>query len=181
MKYYVSGGCKNGKSRFAQEWARNRALAKGKAPLYYVATMIPGDEEDLARIARHVKEREGWGFTTVEQPVSIGKLTEHTDSTGVYLLDSVTALLANEMFGSQEPDLSAPARVAAELKTFLSQVEDAVLVSDFIFGGGFRHDQLTLAYMRGLAAVDRQVAQVCDELVEVSYTNRLYYKGSIER
>lgn len=42
--------------------ARERNL-----PLYYLATMIPHDEEDEARIRRHLSEREGWGFDTIEQ------------------------------------------------------------------------------------------------------------------
>ena len=65
MHIYISGGAKNGKSYYAQRQAE--ALAEGGRPLYYVATMLPTDDEDLARIARHLKEREGWGFTTIEQ------------------------------------------------------------------------------------------------------------------
>ena len=62
MNVFISGGAKNGKSMFAQRAAKEMAEEKG-ARLYYVATMIPHDEEDEARIARHIREREGWGFT----------------------------------------------------------------------------------------------------------------------
>ena len=55
MIIYVSGGCKNGKSSLAEDWAKT--LSGGK-PLYYIATMIPHDSEDNARI---------------ERPVSIGR------------------------------------------------------------------------------------------------------------
>ena len=47
MHTFISGGCKNGKSYYAQHIAR----AQG-APLYYVATMISTGAEDDARIAR---------------------------------------------------------------------------------------------------------------------------------
>ena len=63
MTIFLSGGAKNGKSTLAQHLTR--ALAKG-SPMYYVATMIPHDAEDNARIARHLQEREGWGFSTLE-------------------------------------------------------------------------------------------------------------------
>ena len=66
MNLFISGGCKNGKSFFAQEEAKKQAEEKG-VPLYYLATMIPADDEDRARIKRHLAERDGWGFTTIEQ------------------------------------------------------------------------------------------------------------------
>ena len=34
--------------------------------MIYWATMEPVDGEDRARIARHLDERAGWGFSTVE-------------------------------------------------------------------------------------------------------------------
>ena len=184
MHIYVSGGAKNGKSYFAQRAAR--ALAAGGSassrPLYYVATMLPTDEEDLARIARHLKEREGWGFQTIEQSHHIEEVPAKAAPDGVFLLDSVTALLANEMFASREPcadgglDSDAPARVAAQLLRFLEETEDAVLVSDYICGGGTRYDEWTRAYMEGLAYIDRTVAAACDRVVEIAAGQRIEYK-----
>lgn len=43
MTIFLSGGSKNGKSTLGERAAR--ALA-GEGPLWYVATMIPHDEED---------------------------------------------------------------------------------------------------------------------------------------
>ena len=65
MNVFISGGCKNGKSFYAQRLARRQADEAG-SPLYYIATMIPHDEEDHARIRRHLTERDGWGVTTLE-------------------------------------------------------------------------------------------------------------------
>ena len=62
MRYFLSGGSKSGKSMLGQRLARDMAAG---GPLYYIATMIPRDEEDQARIRRHLQERAGWGFTTV--------------------------------------------------------------------------------------------------------------------
>ena len=63
MTIFLSGGAKNGKSTWAQRFAKQ---LQGEGPLYYLATMIPHDEEDEQRIRRHLQERDGWGFTTVE-------------------------------------------------------------------------------------------------------------------
>ena len=75
MNVFISGGCKNGKSYYAQKLASDLAREQGK-PLYYIATMIPRDEEDRARIRRHLAERDGWGFETLEQPTNISSLSE---------------------------------------------------------------------------------------------------------
>ena len=100
MNVFISGGCKNGKSYYAQRLARSAAEEKD-LPLYYLATMIPTDDEDQARIIRHLQEREGWGFDTIEWGLDIcGCLKGRTVSgdvvspEGVFLLDSVTALLS---------------------------------------------------------------------------------------
>ena len=126
MNLFISGGCKNGKSFFAQEEAKKQAEEKG-VPLYYLATMIPADDEDRARIKRHLAERDGWGFTTIEQGRNICGALEKGEPEGVFLLDSVTALLSNEMFlPSGEADLEAPARVCEELRTFARRTGSTV-------------------------------------------------------
>ncbi len=79
MNYFISGGCKNGKSFHAQRIAKEMAEKTGK-PLYYLATMEPHDAEDDARIARHIADRDGWGFTTIERPTDICGIFEHRSS-----------------------------------------------------------------------------------------------------
>ena len=176
MNLFISGGCKNGKSFFAQEEAKKQAEEKG-VPLYYLATMIPADDEDRARIKRHLAERDGWGFTTIEQGRNICGALEKGEPEGVFLLDSVTALLSKEMFlPSGEADLEAPARVCEELRTFARRTGSTVFVSDFIYSDALRYDSLTEAYRKGLALCDRALAQVCDQVVEVCYGNRYFFK-----
>ena len=93
-------------------------------PLYYLATMIPTDDEDRARIRRHLSEREGWGFDTIEQGRNICEALigstlsgEKVSPGGVFLLDSVTALLSNEMFLPEGTVvLDAAEKLAAELE-----------------------------------------------------------------
>ena len=92
MNYFLSGGAKNGKSSLAQ-----RIVCAQPGPRYYLATMIPHDDEDLLRIRRHIDDRAGLGFTTVECGTDILSALGRMDSGGAVLLDSVTALLSNEM------------------------------------------------------------------------------------
>ena len=95
MKAFITGGAKNGKSTLAQELAVH--LAAGGVR-YYIATMIPADAEDDERIRRHVADRAGLGFETLECPRHILSCLASADRNGVFLLDSVTALVQNEMF-----------------------------------------------------------------------------------
>ncbi|MDO5491030.1 MAG: bifunctional adenosylcobinamide kinase/adenosylcobinamide-phosphate guanylyltransferase [Bacillota bacterium] len=197
MNILVSGGAKNGKSMFAQKTAKRMAEEQG-VPLYYIATMIPVDGEDETRIRRHRKERAGWGFTTLERGRDLpGLLADpDIDPRGVFLLDSVTALLGNEMFPPEgAPDRNAAGRVAEDCAAFAEATGKTVFVSDYIFGsaeayecgssvrdepaldkragaacGGANEDpeNLTEIYRRGLARIDRRLTQVCGRVVEVS-------------
>ena len=88
MNIFISGGCKNGKSMYAQKLAKEMADARGRA-LYYIATMIPTDEEDHKRIEKHIDDRCGWGFKTLEQGINICDLLKtNIDPQGAFLLDS---------------------------------------------------------------------------------------------
>lgn len=177
MLIFISGGCKNGKSTFAQRLAQK--LARG-GPLYYIATMVPHDEEDHARIRRHIAERDGWGFQTLECPRDIASCLTLTGGRGAYLLDSVTALLSNEMFtedGQLDPD--AAARTAEGLRRFADGVEHAVFVSDYIYSDAALYDDWTERYRRGLAALDRLLAQRCDAVVEVCAGQTMLHKGAL--
>ena len=185
MNILVTGGAKNGKSHYAQELARDMAREKS-VPLYYLATMIPHDEEDQARIKRHIREREGWGFDTIEQGTDIleciggSKLTasgNKIQTEGIFLLDSTTALLSNEMFGEDGSfDGKAGERLAAELVSFAESTGNTVFVSDYIYSDARRFDELTEAYRKALADIDRALAKVCDRVVEVSFGTKTDFK-----
>lgn len=171
MKIFVSGGSKNGKSTFAEDEAVRLSLESG-TKLYYIATMVASDDEDRERIERHRENRKGKGFETLEIPCDISV----DDSEGTYLLDAVTALLSNEMFkdGNIYPD--AYIKVAEDLLKLSESVENIVFVSDYIYSDARFFDEFTEDYRKGLAYIDRKLAQVCDRVCEVTYGNVIEYK-----
>jgi len=176
MNVLISGGCKNGKSLYAQAEAKRQA-GQIQKPAYYVATMIPKDEEDRARIKRHVAERDSWGFMTLEQGTDICAILETADRGGVFLLDSITALLSNEMFPvGGRVDLEAPERIQKELLEFAGRTGHTIFVSDFIYADAGAYDWLTEAYRRGLAQIDRALAARCGQVTEVAYGARICYR-----
>lgn len=177
MNIFISGGCKNGKSYYAQSLAKLQA--EDGRPLYYVATMKPADEEDQARIRRHQKEREGWGFETIEQSGNIGGM--EADFFGSFLFDSVTALLSNEMFRRDGTiDREAHLRIAEELVQLAEKSGNIVFVSDYIYSDAVKYDELTELYRKGLAWIDRRLAKKCDVVIEVTFGNIRVWKGSEE-
>lgn len=182
MHVFVSGGAKNGKSSFAQAWAVRTAEEKG-LPLYYVATMRVHDREDAARVRRHVEDRKGLGFTTLEQGEEISSLPLRYGAQAVYLVDSVTALLANVMFpekSSQDPAWRPEAAgrlVADDLIAFGRRTDYAIFVSDYLYSDARRFDPMTSAYIRSLSLCDRKLAAFCDSVYEVRTGIPLLWKG----
>lgn len=179
MTYFISGGAKNGKSTLAQDVSV--ALAKG-GKHYYVATMISTGEEDNERIRRHIADRDGMGFETVECFRNIMDCLETADKNGVFLVDSVTALIQNSLFPVEknyEMDLIAAARCADELAQFASTVRHAVFVSDYIYSDAERYSESTEMYRKCLADIDRRLAKICDTVIEVSAGQFIVHKGSM--
>ena len=126
MTALIVGGSKSGKSSLAQQLAVELA---GDGKLYYLATMVPRDGEDLARIARHLEDRAGMGFETVEQGKNLPGCLSRADRSGTFLLDSVTALLTNEFFPPEldyAPDYAAGQRVGDDILSLGGQGQQAV-------------------------------------------------------
>jgi len=175
MRIFISGGCKNGKSSYAQYLAKRQ---KQSGPLYYVATMSAVDYEDEKRIENHQIDREGLGFITVEQPKEIEHILKKCDLKGSFLLDSLTALLGNEMFSSSGSfDGNAYDRIASGLADILSRIENIVIVSDFIYSDAIIYDPLTELYRKSLAYLDRVAAEQCDIVLETAYMQIIVHKG----
>jgi len=175
MRVFISGGCKNGKSYYAQRLAKEQEDGKG---LYYVATMAPVDSEDKERIRKHQEEREGWGFTTIELEKNISDILENCNHEGSFLLDSLTALLGNEMFLQDgSVDREAYERIGKELLEVLDQVQNIVIVSDYMYSDAFVYEPLTEMYRKHLATLDTLMAKHCDVVLETTYNQIVVHKG----
>lgn len=176
MTVFISGGAKCGKSAIAQDIAVRLA---GGGPLFYVATMIPSGAEDDERIRRHLADRAGMGFETVE---CFGGIRAIADPEGTYLVDNITSLVQNALFPPEkgyEMDIQGAERCADELVTFAKNVRHAVFVSDYIYSDAERYAESTERYRRCLAMADRRLAKVCDVVIEVAGGNVILWKGEL--
>ena len=176
MRIFISGGCKNGKSYYAQHLAL--AQQPAKKALYYIAAMKPVDDEDKQRIAKHRQDREGWGFTTIEQPVDMEKILDICSHNHSFLFDSLTALLANEMFLPNDlVNEQAARKITGALQQIFDRIQNIVIVSDYIYSDAFLYDPLTENYRKSLAEIDRMAAGNCDVVLEIAYANLIVHKG----
>ena len=176
MTVFISGGAKCGKSSIAQELA---VKLSGGERLYYVATMIPSGSEDDERIRRHLLDRAGMGFQTVECFRNIGSIA---DREGTFLVDNITSLMQNAMFPPEknyEMDLTSAQSCAEELAWFAANVRHGVFVSDYIYSDAERYTESTQAYRKCLADADRKLAKCCDVVIEVTAGIPIIHKGGL--
>ena len=179
MTCFISGGAKCGKSTLAQNLT---VELSGGGKRYYVATMISSGKEDDERIRRHIADRDGMGFETLECYRNVLDCLEYADRNGTFLVDSVTALLQNALFPVEknyELDLEAASRCGEELVAFARRVEHVIFVSDYIYSDAERYSASTESYRKCLADIDRRLAEVCDTVVEVSAGQHIVHKGEL--
>lgn len=178
MKIFITGGVRSGKSSLAQKLAMQ--LSTGNH--YYVATMIPTDADDLNRIQLHLSDRQGMGFQTIEQGRGIENCLEKMEPSATVLLDSITALLMNELYlpeNDYAPDESAAQRISDGLKTVADSVDNVVFVSDYLFSDAARYDASTERFRSSLGRIHCFLAQICDTVLEVSSAQIIIHKGGL--
>ena len=154
-----------------------RQLADG-GPMIW-ATLEPRDGEDRAIVRRHLAEREGWGFQTLERGRELPRGLAAVPPESAVLFDSVTACLACQMFSGPSPDAAAPERTAEELLAVSRRVRHLVCVCDEIWRDGVTYETWTETYRRGLAAVCRALAAEFDAVAELSAGCVRMWKGEL--
>ena len=191
----VVGGAKSGKSMFAQDLAKSLNeslknyleedldseleddLEKKNGKLYYVATMNPYDLEDLKRIENHLKEREGYGFNTIEETMDMGKVSKVIQKEDIVLIDSVTSLVTNCMFQGKDFFKEVNEDILSGILEIINVAGDVVIVSDYLFSDSIQYDCYTESFRKEIGIINRKLAELADILVECSYGNIIYHKG----
>ena len=189
MTVLISGGCKNGKSSLAQDLALEYAKKTGRNPIYF-ATMIPQDSEDDARVEKHRADRRGLGFQTIECGKNLTTAIKNMEEGRVVLFDSLTALLANELFSpdsvTQKGEfviplgseyLSIAKKVQTELSNLIKKSDSVIFVSDEIFCDGKIYDETTELYRKILAQTENFIAGKCDRVIEMVSKRKIEIKN----
>ena len=168
----VTGGSGSGKSAYAEECA----CASGCGKLYYVASMICYDDESRERVKRHRRMRRGKGFVTIERYTDLAGLSrERPDLAGqTVLVECLSNLTANEMF-----DGGDPARIVPAIRNLAARCSHLVMVTNDLFSDGMEYSPSVQEYLRCLAEINRQAAEMADCAVEVVYSIPVALKGEL--
>lgn len=155
----VTGGCRSGKSRFAQKWAEERGESR-----LFLATARVTDEEMAERIRRHQKARRKC-WETVEEPLLVdGVLRKYGLNRDVILVDCVTIWLSNLLLeGVSDEDILK--RVQMVSKTLHSISCSTALVTNEV-GWGIVPEHPLGRRFRDLAGFANQIlAESVDRVV----------------
>ena len=163
----IIGGSGSGKSAYAENYMNSISEDRKK---YYIATMQIYDEEGKRKVERHRMLRGGKGFSTIEQPIDIGKAAEKMeDGERTALLECISNLTANEMFleeihGTEE---AITEKIVGGIAVLNRELTHLVIVSNNVFEDGNVYDKTTMAYIRAMGRINQKLAEMADEVVEV--------------
>ena len=167
MMTLIIGGSGSGKSAYAEDYTISLSEDRKK---YYIATMQIYDEEGKRKVERQRMLRGGKGFSTIEQPIDIGKAAEKMeDGERTALLECISNLTANEMFLGEIPGTEEviTEKIVGEIAVLNRELTHLVIVSNNVFEDGNVYDKTTMAYIRAMGRINQKLAEMADEVVEV--------------
>lgn len=170
----VIGGCRSGKSGFAERWVRESYTKKT-----YVATLeAKGDNEMLRRIELHRMTRDN-NWHTVEEPLDIvGILQGNPHSTEVFLVDCLTMWITNGLMnGMDDADIEEEVH---RLRQTVEQLDVSVVLVANEVGLGIVPESTLGRRFRDLAGwTNQQMALSCNEVVFVAAGLPMQLKGRL--
>lgn len=156
----VLGGARSGKSRLAEQLARESGLARA-----YCATATAFDDEMAARIHKHRLDRAADGWRTIEEPLALAEAIRREAAPGtVLLVDCLTLWLTNVMLGEQD--------VAAAQADLLAALDAAsgpvILVSNEVGMGLVPETPLGREFRDAQGRLNQAVARVVPTVIFVA-------------
>jgi len=157
-KMLVLGGVRSGKSRYAEELARNQARA-----VTLIATAEARDEEMTARIAAHRRHRDS-RWHVIEEPVSLAAALRTAASPDrLIIVDCLTVWLSKLLCGD---DPQGPQRETQALLDALSALAgDCILISNEVGFGIIPASALARRFGDEAGVLHQRIAMECDRVV----------------
>ena len=168
MIVLVTGGSGCGKST----WAEKLMDTLQEDRRVYIATMQVYDEESRQRVARHRAQRADKHYTTIECEKDLDSADVPAGS--AVLLEDLVNLTANEMF-----DNGDVSRIVPAIRRLASRCSHLVMVTNDLFSDGEAYSPSVQEYLRCLAEVNREAAELADSTVEVVYSVSVALKGEV--
>lgn len=171
----VLGGCRSGKSTFAQHLAARLGERK-----LFLATAEPLDGEMRARIATHRATR-GPDWTTIEEAYDPARvLAKHGPGFDVILLDCLTVWLGNLLAPHHRPPAPIePARAVDFLVALGTRQTHIVVVSNEVGLGIVPDNELARCFRDEQGRLNQQVAAIADTVVFMAAGLPIVLKGTL--
>lgn len=172
VKLLFVGGCRSGKSKFAEQWVSGRFAKK----IFIAPLDAQGDEEMIKRIALHQQSR-GKDWLTIEEPINVAKvLLENQSQTDVFLVDCLTLWLSNLMLAGLSD--SAIEKEVGKLQDAINTVSVPVVMVANEVGLGIVPEAPLARRFRDLAGwTNQQIAESCSDVVFMAAGLPMQLKG----
>lgn len=170
---FILGGQKSGKTRRAEQLAREWLDAAPGRTAIYVATGQAWDEEIRQRIARHQVDRalRVPGMQTVEAPLQLAQaLQQYSQPNTLLVLDCLTMWLTNWMMPAEVSDSNQPlahnwqAQRALFLEALPQCAGPVVIVGNEIGLGVIPMGREVRQFVDALGVLNQDVARVCSRV-----------------
>jgi len=158
MKVLILGAVRSGKSRYAEELAREQRCA-----ITLIATGTPLDDEMAARIEAHRLSRPG-NWSVVEEPMQLGAaLRAEAAPSRLVIVDCLTMWLSNLLCGEDPAALQRESRDLFE--TLPSLPGHCVLVGNEVGLGIMPINALARRFADEAGILHQRLAVLCDRVV----------------
>lgn len=157
MKELILGGVRSGKSRLAEQRARDRG-----GQVIYIATAIPAGDTELEERVRQHRLRRPATWVLVEEPLALGAaLRAHASAACCVIVDCLTLWLTNllciaaDRFECERMSL---------LETLPALAGDVILVSNETGLGVVPLGALSRRYVDASGELHQSLATLCDRV-----------------
>ena len=93
------------------------------------------------------------------------------------MLDSITALVTNEMFKDGNFVDKVHDKIIEGLMRIKDIPKNMVIVSDYLFSDSIKYDDYTDKFRRELGNINISIAKFSDVVIESSFSNIIVHKG----
>jgi len=159
---FITGGARSGKSRLAEQTAAGYG-----APLCYLATAQPLDDEMGQRIMQH-QQRRGDAWHTIEEPLQLAQtLKENDGAFKVILIDCLTLWLSNLLMLHEYQGAKAEGRILEDVlhlaETLRGMTTPVIIVSNEVGMGIVPENRLARMFRDIAGQANQAIAAAADQ------------------